>query len=239
MDRDDVCLHDARQPRRPQEGFPRPLGSIDGDDESPTRVLFLPWGPLHRRHLLGCVKQRVSISSVPRPGFTRRGLTPLFSGAACPDDPSGARFPSHPDLFEGASRADRLSQRQQSPRGRQEPRRAMPIATKLDMNKDLQSLYTPPTYPVLVEVPQLRYVGCPSRGCSGPTGRTATLLAARYQGVGIDAGAPRAPGSACLSSPFRRPTAWSAWAGRRKRCKFLATPALHSPDGIAGWTWED
>jgi hypothetical protein len=55
----------------------------------------------------------------------------------------------------------------------------MPIATKLDMNKDLKPLYTPPHLPVLVEVPQLRYVGCPSRGCSGPTGWTATLLAAR------------------------------------------------------------
>jgi hypothetical protein len=89
----------------------------------------------------------------------------------------------------------------------------MPIATNLDIKKDLKPLYTPPSYPVLVEVPQLRNVGCPSRGCSGPTGRTAALLAARYQGVGIDAGAPRAPGSACLSSPFRR---------------------LHGPRGVVG-----
>lgn len=27
----------------------------------------------------------------------------------------------------------------------------MPIATKLDMKKDLKPLYAPPTYPVLVE----------------------------------------------------------------------------------------
>jgi len=34
----------------------------------------------------------------------------------------------------------------------------MPIATNLDMKKDLTPLYAPPTYPVLVEVPQLRYL---------------------------------------------------------------------------------
>jgi hypothetical protein len=34
----------------------------------------------------------------------------------------------------------------------------MPIATDLDMKKDLTPLYAPPTYPVLVEVPQLRYL---------------------------------------------------------------------------------
>ena len=47
----------------------------------------------------------------------------------------------------------------------------MPIATYLDMKKDLKPLYAPPTYPVPVEVPQLRYLmidGVIPEGGTGP-----------------------------------------------------------------------
>ena len=111
----------------------------------------------------------------------------------------------------------------------------MPIATNLDLKKDLKPLHAPPTYPVLVEVPQLRYVVMPLERPFWADGTDRFATCACYQGVGIDAGAPRAPGSACMSSPFRRRHG-PRGAGRRKRCKFLATPALLSPDGIAGWT---
>lgn len=47
----------------------------------------------------------------------------------------------------------------------------MPIATKFDMKRDLNPFYAPPTYPVLVEVAQLRYLridGVIPEGGSGP-----------------------------------------------------------------------
>ena len=34
----------------------------------------------------------------------------------------------------------------------------MPTSTKLDMKRELQPLYAPPTHPILVEVPSLRYL---------------------------------------------------------------------------------
>jgi hypothetical protein len=47
----------------------------------------------------------------------------------------------------------------------------MPTATKLDMKTDLKPLYAPPTHPVLVEVPELRYLmvdGVTPQGSAGP-----------------------------------------------------------------------
>ena len=47
----------------------------------------------------------------------------------------------------------------------------MPIATRLDMKKDLKPLYDPPTHPVLVEVPTFRYLmidGVIPEGSAGP-----------------------------------------------------------------------
>ena len=47
----------------------------------------------------------------------------------------------------------------------------MPTATKLDMKSDLKPLYDPPTHPVLVEVPELRYLmldGMASASAAGP-----------------------------------------------------------------------
>jgi hypothetical protein len=112
----------------------------------------------------------------------------------------------------------------------------MPIATKLDTKKDLKPVYAPPTYPVLVEVPQLRYVVMPLEGLFWADGTDRYATCGPLPGCGHrrwSASASRV-GLPVLAVP--PPPAWSAWAGRRKRCKFLATPALYSPDGIAGWT---
>jgi hypothetical protein len=115
----------------------------------------------------------------------------------------------------------------------------MPIATNLDMNKDL-NLCTPRRLTRSSWRSRSSNVGCPSRGCSGPTGRTATLLAAGYQGVRIDAGAPRAPGRLCLFSPFRRlhgprgvvgESAASSWP--RQRC-IRPTVSLAEPGRLKG-----
>jgi hypothetical protein len=111
----------------------------------------------------------------------------------------------------------------------------MPIATNLDMNKDLNLCTPRPTYPVLVEFPQLRRGRMPLEGLfwADGTDRYATCGPLpgcghrRWSASGSRVGLP------VLAVP---PPEWSAWGGRRKRCKLLATPALHSTDGIAGWT---